>query len=561
MASVAALTDPFTGANNAPAYPTGSIIDSNAGEVIPFFNTGDHQDGAAVSTASLDVNCAAGQTSTNRADVATALGLIWQDVFFKVVTLPGSNTTIWNWYNNTTLIGGIQVRPAATTTYNLAIRSASTSVFTTTTPLNVDEWYRLAWKVVPGSSTGLRLKIFGGANLLTMTPTTDSDDKASGVSAAGIDNIRFGILGTDAARGAMRVRFDQLRTDDAAQPTLGGTSTVISALQETFENGTNGAAIAVSPVTFFSSLLTGSTAANLQFTNNIPYANSFAMRVHPTAAVAGGRIDFATQTTIHWKFRIKIDTPPGGNVAIINFYNEVGATSTKIGDVQMTSDRRLRLRDNNTERFLSSPLTAGVYHEVYMKIKPNDPTGLRMKIYSGTARGTNVPSQDSLDQASSVAVAGTNLMRIGCITAETLDYTVDAFFADTTTEPPGISPPGGSITLQQPENIIDVEPYDTRAISFLVSGGTAPYTFTVTPQGDAPALTGTGANRTFTAPAVFAGTTYVYSVEAKDSFNNTDTKTFSITVLPQNLFTFGTGSAWFPYQERLRSVDELSWVS
>lgn len=205
MATIAALTEDFEGAAGGAAVTTGnSIFDDLAGAATPTFNTTSPLQG----TRSMEVITTA-NTALCRADfgpTATA----WFGFYLWVTTRPAASTAIVNWYNTTTKIGDLRLTAAG----ELQLRDNNTARWTSTA-LATGEWHRVAIKVVPGSTTGHRVRIYTGPALNSATPSQDSlDQTATGTAQTAISLFRVGILSSDTAT----IKFDRLRGDDAVEP-------------------------------------------------------------------------------------------------------------------------------------------------------------------------------------------------------------------------------------------------------------------------------------------------------------------------------------------------------
>lgn len=108
-----------------------------------------------------------------------------------------------------TLVSGTTIRAqcAITTTGQVRLRDATTSVYTSTETLSTGVWYRIEWDLVSGSSQAVRA--YEGNST---TPLLDSG--ADTYTSGTFDGLRFG----NTATATHSVWFDELAVDDTANP-------------------------------------------------------------------------------------------------------------------------------------------------------------------------------------------------------------------------------------------------------------------------------------------------------------------------------------------------------
>lgn len=325
----------------------------------------------------------------------------------------------------------------------------------------------------------------------------------------------------------------------------------IGALTEDFESGTTGTA-----VTTGTSIFDSISGTSPTFVGSA-YQGSLAMQATANAATSIARADYTAATTLWVSFMLKIVVLPGSPVAIANWFNG----TTKVGDLRVASDGTLGLRDGNTNVWTSTALASNVWHRISIKVVPNTATGHRVRIYSGANVTSTTSSQDSGDLTATAVttVSTTDNVRFGIISNETATFVFDRLRADDASEP--APPAGGMLVVDAGADQAKVEPYSTVTLAAVASGGTSPYSYTWVQTVGSPAVTlsGSGASRSFVAPALLNGTTLTFQVTATDTTTQTATDTVTITVLVHNEFTRVSGS-WIPYQDRTRT-DTASWDS
>lgn len=321
---------------------------------------------------------------------------------------------------------------------------------------------------------------------------------------------------------------------------------LISALTEDFEGGSNGAAVTTSNTIFDTKTGTGAVV----FSNDA-HQGSLAMSVNPSADNVVLRANYAGSTTLWVSFYIKVVTAPATTTAIFNWYQD----TTKIGDLRVASDGTLSLRDNNTNVWTATtPLTLGSWHRVAVRITPGSAAGHQVKIYSGANLDGATASQNSGNLVATASGAtSVNNVRFGLISVETATIRFDRIRADDATEPSGMA--AGAVVANAGTDQTSIEPYSTVTLTGLASGGSAPYSYSWTQTAGSPTVTlsGSGANRTFVAPAVLNGAMLTFQLTVTDSASATNSDTVDVTILVHNEFT-RVGNAWLPYQSKVRNT-------
>ncbi len=193
----------FESGANTVAFTTGTSGFSSLSGTTPTGTTTAHQGSIACQFATTTA------TSIGRFDLVST-GTEWISFYFRTAA-AWVQVPIARWFQGTVIVGDLRLDTAGT----LTLRDNATGVFTSTTVLAANTWYRLSVKVIPGSSTGHQLKIYAGANLDGATATEDSGGKACTASAAtAVDNVRWGVLSSS----TNTVIVDRIRGDNATEP-------------------------------------------------------------------------------------------------------------------------------------------------------------------------------------------------------------------------------------------------------------------------------------------------------------------------------------------------------
>lgn len=265
------------------------------------------------------------------------------------------------------------------------------------------------------------------------------------------------------------------------------------------------------------------------------------------------RANLAAPVTYMWfGFYFFPITPPATNTAIVAIYD---GETTKIADIRFTTAGGLQLRDNNTASWTSAALTLNAWHRVAMKCDPGETAqGLRLRIYSGGNLHGSTTSQDSGLRPSNFGANASNI-RLGVISNDAIEFYATRLRADNATEPTALVGASNIAPVANAGlNQVDVEPYATVTLngsdSYDEDGSITTYTWT---QTAGPTVTLTGASsspvRTFTAPAVEAGTSLTFSLVVSDGTTSSAADTVDVAVLNHNEF-YWNGSALVPYQRQ-----------
>lgn len=326
----------------------------------------------------------------------------------------------------------------------------------------------------------------------------------------------------------------------------------ITALTEDFSTPANGAQITTGNSIFDS--ITGSASAQPTCTTSdaLDASQPKACRFVLAAETRICRADLTAAGLLWLGAYIYVVTAPGANTAILNVYD---GETTKIADVQLTTARELRLRDGNTERWLSAALTANTWHRIALKVDPG--VGLRLRVYTGGALHGSNPSQDSADQTSTIGATVSNI-RVGAISNATMEWRLTRLRGDDAAEPSGLPAVNIPPVADAGDDQTGLEPYATVTLDGSDStdpdGTVATYTWSQTAGSPTVTLTGasTSPQRTFPAPATAGGTTLTFSlVVTDDDAADSAADTMLAAVLPHNHWVRRAG-AWTATRLRLR---------
>lgn len=149
------------------------------------------------------------------------------------------------------------------------------------------------------------------------------------------------------------------------------------------------------------------------------------------------RFNFTARATIYVDVKIRVVVAPATSTAVLSWYSGSGTGALKVGDVQVqpvagdTTKFQFRLRDVNTQQWLSANLDVGTWYRVAVKANPGSTTGHRLRLWSGATIDNALPDVDSGDLAAtgSTATALDNL-RLGILSTETITVRFDDMIAD-----------------------------------------------------------------------------------------------------------------------------------
>lgn len=209
MAAITALSQDFEGTDGATANAASIGATSITGGGTATFSATDPQQGTTA------LQCAGGAAAAVILQYNfTAVTTLWTSWYWKTPSVaPAAAVTVANWFGNSgaNLGGALRLN----TDMTLAIRDASTSRYTTPSPLPVNTWVRVSVKAIPGSASGHRLRLYVGANRHGLTPDYDSTDvAATNGTNTNVDTFFVGLI----TNGANTIYLDRLRGDNASEP-------------------------------------------------------------------------------------------------------------------------------------------------------------------------------------------------------------------------------------------------------------------------------------------------------------------------------------------------------
>lgn len=337
--------------------------------------------------------------------------------------------------------------------------------------------------------------------------------------------------------GGTTLTFSLVVTDNGGLDSTADTVniTVLSpsnTFSEDFDGGTSG-----TPIAPGNSIFTNVTSNRLTFTTDAYVGGMGALLPDITTLQSLSRIDYSSWATCWYGFYIKLNVATTSFDAIVTCYQD----DTKVGDVRILAGQELQLRSVNTERAQTPALVVGQWYRVAVMFAPTvGGTGFcRIKLYSGSSRDSMTPTYDSGNQALTAAVATSNNIRVGAATTDaTLRYSLDRLRGNNTEEPTGT---GGGSAINTPP-VANAGPDQTGiapgATVTLSGSGTdtdgviVGYNWVQTAGTPTVTLSGTGANRTFTAPSVTNGTTLTFGLVVTDDDGDVSPQdTMTVTVL------------------------------
>ena len=140
---------------------------------------------------------------------------MWLSFYFYPVARPAAATIILNWFNGwpNEKIGDLQWLASGA----LALRSrdpstaASSTVTSGTSPvLALNQWWRVSIKMIPGTTTGHRMRVYDNDST---TPVHDTGDQPA-PTAGEVGFVRFGVI----SPVAMTYHIDRIRGDNSVEP-------------------------------------------------------------------------------------------------------------------------------------------------------------------------------------------------------------------------------------------------------------------------------------------------------------------------------------------------------
>jgi hypothetical protein len=290
------------------------------------------------------------------------------------------------------------------------------------------------------------------------------------------------------------------------------TSDPIAALSETFEAGTNGASITAGNSVF--DTLPGAEPG--VFTSQF-YQGTLAGRFATATATRNHRASYSPARAItEIGFFLLVKGRPSAastNATILATYGTGGTLIAS--QIQLSTNGSLRLRDNVTVRSVSPILTLENWYRVCWRTEPGgDGTtgGHRLRLWWGANILGATPDYDSgfVVSTSQAGLASSDQLVVWRPTEAGVDFLLDYILADGLIQPDMSGAGTGPLTVDAGGNQSDIKPWTVVTLAATAAGSGTP-TWEWTQTGGTPVvLSGTGATRTFTAPATRDGDTLTF---------------------------------------------------
>jgi hypothetical protein len=402
--------------------------------------------------------------------------------------------------------------------------------------------------IPPVANAGPNQTAASGTTVTLSGSATDSDGTIASYSWSQTSGPTVTLNGTGATRTftapatATSLTFQLLVTDNGGATstddvviTVTSTDTSIPALTEDFDLAASGSNISTANTIY--DAITGTGTIN-QFFASAPAGAAVSVQSQRIVAQAGQVIntaDFLAVSDLNFQFYLYIEASSSITVPIVSWFS--GAT--KVGDLRLGADNSIQIRDNNTARWTSTPLTAGLWHRVEVRCTPGEAAGHVIQIWSGAKLNeTTVPSQTSgpvTATASALPIGSTvGQVRLGMLSNDaTAIIRFSRLRANSSTFPsPGTSTNLAPVANAGP-NQLGVNGGDLIRLDGIAStdpdGTIDSYVWTQI-AGPAVPLSGTGAARTFTAPSVTSSTTLTFQLTVTDNSGASASDTVAIGV-------------------------------
>lgn len=311
----------------------------------------------------------------------------------------------------------------------------------------------------------------------------------------------------------------------------------IAALTEDYAGAAAG--VTISPANSIYDTITGTATSNAFNASGPSGGNGKSQRIACGGGNSINNADLTPVSALYVSFYFYLEATPSVNQSIMNWFSGV----TKVGDLRILTDNTIQLRDNINSRWISSvPLALGEWHRVEVKMDPGEPLGHLANVWSGgNLHGTTTPSQTS---------GGVPATAAGLLPSDTVSQIRLGGIANDTTSIVRFSRLRG-------DNAAFPTPLSTGNIAPVANAGpdqttvAAGATVTLTGSGSSDAdgtiasyawvqltgptvvLAGSGANRTFTAPAIIAAT-MTFQLTVTDNLGTTGTDTVLISTIAAN---------------------------
>lgn len=308
----------------------------------------------------------------------------------------------------------------------------------------------------------------------------------------------------------------------------------ITALHEDFEAGADGDIIDIATTIFNS--ITGPGPDAIYIDNG--YEGDLGMQI---TSVGGQnkyyRTDITSESGFWMGFGVRMGMLPTVTTTIAGGYqgSTIGFT------IRLTTLGEVQLRDGTVARFTSPALTVNEWYWISLKFIPGSSTGAYLKVYDRAA--TNVYDSGQGVATSTTATAIDNV-RVGYL-AGTGDIIValDKLRADTTTEIPPVAAGSSNLTVVVEASPASPEADQVVTLTTTASGGVSPYTYAwLQVAGTTVSLSGSGASRTFTAPALINAETLSFQCTVTPTSGSAVAEVGEVPVLPHNFWTKRSGT-------------------
>ncbi len=298
------------------------------------------------------------------------------------------------------------------------------------------------------------------------------------------------------------------------------------ALSEDFEQGAAGTAVETTGTVLTAISGTGSAT----YIEN-GYLGTMGVRTATTAGLKTLRADF-TPDGPWYGFYFQPVTLPNLDHGLLQVAQGVTIAAT----LRFNAAGTLTYRDGTVAQYTTPAVAAGTGYWVAVRFIPGTTTGGRLKVYNAATGALLADSGDLTSNA--IVITAVDNVRLGALSGNpTVEETLDRFRLGFTTEPtlPATSSPTTVVVEATPQPAV---PYGLVTLTATPSGGTAPYTYAWTQAaGDAVTLAGTGATRTFTAPAGTTARAYTFQVTVTPASGAAVIETVTANVLSHNHWT------------------------
>lgn len=363
---------------------------------------------------------AAAATSAVATNTFTGQPVLYRRFYVQLNSYPvGSGTIVHLALSRAAGTNQGQIR--VNTAGNLVLRDGGNTAWTSTTILPLNQWIRIEWRL-DVTNHQQQIRLFTAGNVDGTTPTEDSGNATLTAPSGNTDEIRLG-LANNTSTAALAYYYDAVADNNATWPgpantpvSLGtaaanwsATATAVGSTagilwEETFESGTNVAAI---------------TTANAQFAS-VDAGCTFAAAPVAAQGLLGARVDVlanatvtmirqfgAPQTLRYYRFYLNLPSYPG-SAAGISYLRSAGVVT---GSLRVNSSGTLALRDGSTTRWTSTALPTNEWLRVEVMVDSVN-TAFRVRLFTGTNVHGTTADQDS--GAQTLTTGNPDQVSFGC---------------------------------------------------------------------------------------------------------------------------------------------------